>query len=201
MRKIKANAKLAMLFFGMTATGKSYVAQAWAKKWGFPYFNSDIVRKGLAGRDLQGRQEDGIDEGIYTPEFTRQTYDVLLKRAEQTLGTEKGDCVVIDASYGSRSERDRVRDCLEGKCRLFFVHCTCPEEVVRERLAVRAKDQCAVSDGRWDIYLKQKRDFDQPEELEAGQLMPLETNRPLSELLQILERELRSRGEERCLQR
>ncbi len=195
MMKDRDATKRAMLFFGMTATGKSYVAQAWAKKWGCPYFNSDRVRKELAGRDPRSRQEVGIDDGIYAPEFTRRTYDALIHRAEQVLGTDKGERVVIDASYGSRFERDRIRKGLEGKCRLLFVYCICPDEVVRERLALRAQDPSAVSDGRWDIHIKQKRDFVPPDELEDRQLVILETNRPLAVLLRGLEDAMRAREE------
>ncbi len=191
--------KLAMVFFGVTATGKSYVAQAWAKRWGCRYLNSDIVRKELAGRDPGSSQKAAINAGIYAPEFTRRTYDELIRRAEQALLEGTTSCVVLDASYLSRPERDLVRACLEGKCQVIFVHCTCPEEIVKERLAFRANDPHAVSDGRWDIYLKQKKDFAMPAELEeAGRLVTLETNRALPELLQLLEREVCAMGEGVC---
>lgn len=183
-----------LVFFGMTATGKSYVARAWAKKWGCLYLNSDIVRKELAGRDPQSRQQASFNDGIYAPEFTRRTYDELIRRVEQALPEAMTRCVVLDASYQSRQERDRIRARLGGKCRLIFIHCVCPEEVIKQRLAYRAKDPCAVSDGRWDIYLQQKKDFALPAELEAGLLVTLETNGSLPELLRVLEKEISTVG-------
>ena len=37
------------VFFGMTASGKSTLALAWAKRCQAPYYNTDRVRKELAG--------------------------------------------------------------------------------------------------------------------------------------------------------
>jgi len=41
--------KTGYVFFGMVATGKSYLAKAWAERLGGLYLNSDVVRKELAG--------------------------------------------------------------------------------------------------------------------------------------------------------
>ncbi|MDP3479937.1 MAG: AAA family ATPase [Desulfoprunum sp.] len=190
MKRKKRVKKLVMVFFGMTATGKSFVARAWAEKEGNPYFNSDIVRKELAGRAPETRQEADVNAGIYSPAFTRQTYDELIRRAECALLNDETCSVVLDASYQSRLERDLVRLRMEGKYRVFFVHCTCSEEIVKERLALRAEDPHAISDGRWDIYLDQKKKFEMPVELGGEQLMTLETEMALPELLQIVEKKM-----------
>jgi predicted kinase len=39
------------------------------------------------------------------------------------------------------------------------VYCTCPESVAKEWLENRMKSK-SVSDGRWEIYQKQKESFD-----------------------------------------
>lgn len=186
--------KLAMVFFGMTATGKSYIARAWARKWGCLYLNSDVVRKELTGRELPSSQVAALNKGIYAPEFTRRTYDELGQRAEQALVAAQARCIVLDASYQSRRERDLIRKRLEGKCRMIFIHCICPEDVVRQRLAIRAKDPCAVSDGRWEVYLQQKKVFSSPAELGVESFVTLETTRSLADLLQILEKKISAIG-------
>ena len=38
-----------ILFFGLIASGKSTLAKAWAEQKNIPYYNSDVVRKELAG--------------------------------------------------------------------------------------------------------------------------------------------------------
>ena len=65
------------VFMGLIASGKSTLAAAWAKKYTLPYYNSDIVRKKLAGFSANTRQASAFHQGIYSPEMTRKTYDAL----------------------------------------------------------------------------------------------------------------------------
>ena len=113
------------IFFGLIATGKSTVAQAWADRRHLRYYNSDVVRKELAGLAPQSHQRETADQGIYTGEFTAKTYAALLERAEHDLALGKG--VVLDASYQRKTDRDAVRMlahrlgvrlyCILGACR------------------------------------------------------------------------------------
>ena len=150
---------LLVVFLGMIATGKSYLASAWAEQFGLPYYNSDRVRKELAGIRPETGQQEEVDRGIYTPEFSRRTYDALLDRAEAHFKENPAACVVLDGSYQSSAERDLLRTRFENHVRVVFVHCICDEQVVKERLAIRAQDLNAVSDGNWKIYQAQKKRF------------------------------------------
>lgn len=99
--------------------------------------------------------------------------------------------MVFDGSYHLREERDRVRrlaDSLGGGA--LFIHCVCSDDEVGNRLAQRAGDPHAVSDGRWEIYQVQKNLFQPPEELPAAELVTLDTERPVAELLTELTRNL-----------
>ncbi len=150
---------LLLVFFGMIATGKSYLASAWAEQFDLPYYNSDRVRKQLAGIDAETDQQEDVDKGIYTPEFSRRTYDTLIDKAKVHFAENNSACVVLDGSYQSLAERDLVRKQFGGQVRIVFVHCSCSEQVVKERLAIRASDPDAVSDGSWTIYQAQKKRF------------------------------------------
>lgn len=150
---------LLIIFFGMIATGKSYLASAWAKQFDCPYYNSDRIRKELAGITPETSQQEDVDKGIYTPEFSRRTYDALLDYADKHFSLDTQSCVVLDGSYQSRAERDFVRKRFAAQVRIVFVHCSCSERVVKERLAIRADDPDAVSDGNWKIYQDQKGRF------------------------------------------
>jgi uncharacterized protein len=187
--------KRLLVFFGMIATGKSRLASAYAKKWGCAYHNSDIVRKELAGLAAHTRQTNMVDTGIYSSEFSRRTYDALLSRAVSDLDQERHACVVLDGSYQSRSERQLLCRGAGKRHRLVFVHCRCPEAVMKKRMDQRLKNPRAVSDGRWEIYLQQKKRFEMPVELSPGQLVTLDTDRPPAELLSLLEENLRKLDE------
>ncbi|MDA8164960.1 MAG: AAA family ATPase [Desulfobacteraceae bacterium] len=166
------------VFFGLIATGKSALARVWADRHGLAYFNSDVVRKELAGLAPTARRQEAVDKGIYTPDFSARTYDALLAKGEAEIRAGRGG--VLDASYQKRAERERVRALARRLgFPVYFVLCVCPEPVVRERLARRAVDPAAVSDGRWEVYLRQKERFELPTELEPDELVTIETAGPV----------------------
>ena len=172
---------LLVVFFGMIATGKSYLASAWASHHGLPYYNSDRVRKELSGVTPETDQQEAMDKGIYTPEFSRRTYDALIDHGDHHFQADKQACVVLDGSYQSMNERNLLREHFANQVRIVFVHCFCSEKVVRERLQLRASDPDAVSDGNWEIYLTQKKRFHSVTDTE--QVLELDTDAPVEELV------------------
>ncbi|MFZ5775176.1 MAG: AAA family ATPase [Thermodesulfobacteriota bacterium] len=173
------------VFLGLIASGKSTLAQAWAEHRGIRYHNSDVVRKELAGIAPNAPRRESVDQGIYTAEFTARTYGALLSRAEAALTQAPG--VVLDASYQRREDRDAVRGLASRLgARVYFILCLCPEDEMRRRMEARGRDPLAVSDGRWEIYLKQKERFEPPDELPPGELLTVSTDRPVDELVQAL---------------
>jgi len=172
---------LLIVFFGMIATGKSYLASAWAQQFELPYYNSDRVRKELAGISAETNQQEKVDRGIYTPEFSRRTYDTLIAKAKKHFAGDDSACVVLDGSYQSLAERDLLREQFNKEVRILFVYCGCSEQVVKERLAIRASDPDAVSDGNWKIYQAQKKRF---QGLTPGeQAITIDTAAPVEELV------------------
>lgn len=173
---------LLFVFFGLIASGKSTLGQAFAEKNAMRYYNSDVVRKELAGKlAADGRQAE-FDQGIYTKTFTEKTYSELLKQAEKDLGN--GISVILDASYQDPDERLRVRKLAEKMALpLYFVLCLCPEDEMKRRMEIRARDPKAVSDGRWEIYLKQKERYRPPAELPPGSLITIDTTDAVENLL------------------
>lgn len=188
----KAATQLVVVFFGLIASGKSFLAKAWAEKHRYSYYNTDVVRKQLAGLKASESRAEAVGQGLYAPSYTRLTYEAMLTLATQALADPAVAAVVLDGSYQSRGERDRVRKVFEQRTPVAFVWCSCGEEVVKARLAKRAADPDAVSDGRWEIYLHQKETFEYPDELPAGQCRKIDTNEPVGVLLDRLDRVLLS---------
>ncbi len=54
------------------------------------------------------------------------------------------------------------------------------EEETKARLERRRKNRKAVSDGRWEIYLKQMETFDRPEEIPPGRLLQVDTSQTVA---------------------
>ncbi len=175
------------VFFGLIASGKSTLAAEWAGRHQLVHFNSDRIRKELAGLAPTADRQESFDLGIYSSESSRRTYDELLARAEREC--KAGRSVILDASYQSRSERQKVRALADRLgVDLFFVLCNCPEEVTLERLAIRSRDPEAVSDGRPEIYRRQQERFAAPDELGNDELFNLSTVGPVVDLLDQLDR-------------
>jgi len=172
-----------LVFFGLIASGKSTLAEAFAHRRGMLYLNTDRVRKELAGIAATERRPDEHGQGIYNREYTEKTYQAMLDAASGEL--QQGKSIVLDGSYSSRAERARVLECgNRNGAKVCFILCHCSEEETRRRLELRARDPLAVSDGRWDIYLKQKKTFEHPDELTGDQLLILDTEAELEQLLE-----------------
>lgn len=167
--------RMIYIFFGLIASGKSFLAERFAAEHGLPYFNSDRVRKELAGIAPTERRPDGIGQGIYTPELSAKTYQTMLERAEQVLqGGAAG--VILDGTFSIVSGRNEVRGVAKRLgARPLFIFCSCSEEETKRRLEIRAKDPHAVSDGRWEIFIRQRESFAQPDELPKEMLLRLDT--------------------------
>jgi predicted kinase len=176
------------IFFGLIASGKSTLAELFAAAHHFSYYNTDRVRKELAGLAANERRLDELGQGLYSTEFTEKTYQEMLERTEQDL--QQGACgVVLDGSYSRRDDRRKVLDLAASReVDLLFILCTCSDKEVKRRLELRARDPEAVSDGRWEIFVKQKETFEFPDELAPGQLLQLDTEAEPKQLLILLER-------------
>ncbi|MDZ7640690.1 MAG: AAA family ATPase [Desulfurivibrio sp.] len=177
------------VFWGMIATGKSTLAAAWAAELRIRHYNSDVVRKQLAGLDPAARHQEAMERGLYSAEQTRRTYEELQRLAAEEL--QAGRKVILDASYLQRWQRQPV---VELARRLgveyFFIFCDCHDTVKQQRLARRARDPAAVSDGRWEIYLGQRQKFEPATELPAARCLNLDTERPVAELMAELQKAL-----------
>ena len=178
--------KIIAVFFGMTASGKSTLGAAWADRCRAPYYNTDRVRKQLAGIQASAKRPDGVEQGLYTPAFTEATYRAMLDQARKDL-LAGATMVVLDGSYSRRADRDQVRLVAAGMgARCVFFFCTCTEEETRRRLALRAQDPEAVSDGRWEIYLHQQQAFEPPDAKGENDCLRLNTQQPVEAMLQWL---------------
>lgn len=172
-----------VVFFGMIASGKSTLGKAWAALHRAPYYNTDRVRKELAGLQPTDRRPEAADQGIYAIGFTDKTYQAMLKRAATNFS--RGEVmVVLDGSYGRRKDREAVRRMADAAgVRCVFILCTCSEGEVQRRLALRARNPEAVSDGRWEIYLRQRDIFELPDAAEEADFLRINTERQIGALL------------------
>ncbi len=148
-----------MLFIttGLVGTGKTTLAQALAQRLGLVVISSDVTRKQLAGIPVTEHRFEEFDSGIYSPQFSRVTYDKMFSKAKDILSD--GGSVIIDASFIKAEERLKAKRLAEEMGADFFIiECTLDEESIKQRLAQRLRRE-TTSDGRWEIYTPQKKAF------------------------------------------
>ncbi len=144
-----------IIFYGTIASGKSKNGRYFSHKYAARYLNSDVVRKELAGINPTDRVLDGYNEGLYSEDMTKKVYESLAEISN--LSMENRRMVVVDASFSKRSYLKIFLSKFKGKP--YKVRCFAPDNVVYERLSKRFEKE-SVSDGRPEIYEKQKRDFE-----------------------------------------
>ena len=146
---------------GHIGSGKSTVATFLNEYTGFSVWNSDVVRKELAGLSPTARGGGAYQAGIYTAAMTQRTYAALARSAEEELSAGRG--VIIDASCRQPAHRRLFRSVAEGcEVPVFFLECQARAHVVEPRLKARAQrtqGEAVVSDATWETALQHQADF------------------------------------------
>ncbi len=173
---------------GLMGTGKSFLADRLARYLDARIIQTDVLRKEMLGIDSSERHYENFEEGIYSAETTRKTYEAALERAEAFIAA--GESVILDASFRSRRDRGRARESARrAGAGFFIVECLCPESTVRERLEKRTTQSGQASDGRWELYETQKKSFEAVEEIESGEHVRADTSlHPDACLFNVLEK-------------
>lgn len=179
-----------MMISGLTGSGKSTLARALSDRIGIPSLNSDVVRKSLAGRIR--RHNTAYGEGIYSATMTEKTYAKLARMADKDLAEKHA--VIVDATF-LRSEQRRkfLRIAQKYGLPLLVIHCTACDDVTRERLMRRQAQGEDVSEGRWEVYLEQKKIVQPVDEIDDSSRLELNTEGPLEWLIAACEKFLRHR--------
>ena len=163
---------------GLMGTGKTSLAAALAERLPAATFNSDPIRKELAGLDPEARQPERWGAGIYGEAATRRTYDELHRRARAELVT--GRTVILDASYRDAAWRHEARALArEAGAEFLLLETRCPDPTVRDRL--RARDG-GPSDGRVELIEAQRAGYQAPDEIPSGLRIEVDTSAPLPEV-------------------
>ncbi len=173
---------------GLTGSGKSTLARELTRRLGVGTISSDATRKALVG--AAGRTDNlAYEEGIYHPSVTQKTYAKMADEAEKLLLRRQG--VILDGTFHRRAQREAIaRLAAKHRAPLAVIHCQSAEEVVEQRLKRRAADGQDLSDGRWEIYLRQKTALEPFEEVSRSAYLPLHTEADVSELRKQVESSL-----------
>jgi aminoglycoside phosphotransferase family enzyme/predicted kinase len=161
---------------GLMGVGKSAVAVELAAKLGAVLLRSDELRRELTGREITEKREDPFNQGSYSPEISRRTYDLLLERAAAPLAS--GKTVIADASFARQEDRDRFRR-MAGKAGVPFLilFMECSRQKALARLDRRQALGTDPSEGRRGLYSRQAATFHPLPE--TGEVIRVDTGGPI----------------------
>jgi aminoglycoside phosphotransferase family enzyme/predicted kinase len=146
LQHLRAGAVRLVLVGGTPATGKTTLAGALADDLGAVLLSTDHVRKELAGLDPRSAAAAAYQQGIYSSDWTENTYAEVVRRARRLL--QRGETVVLDASWNRARHRDAARTLAAGtRSDLVELRCAAAAATVAARLAGRtggASDADAV---------------------------------------------------------
>lgn len=156
---------------GLMGSGKSTLTAQLAFELGIASFNSDEVRKQLAGLSPCTPVRDAFGGGLYDRQSTEATYAELRRLAESQL--QNGSSVIIDASFMHKNQRTPfILLAKRLSVPLVILHVVCSETELKRRLHERETEATSVSDGRVELLALQAAGFEAPDETE-GTLIPL----------------------------
>lgn len=159
---------------GVSGSGKSTLARELAQILAAPSYESDTVRKQLAGVEPHSRQASDPGQGLYGPEMSQRTYAHLLEQAELQLA--RGRTVILDATYQRREHRRAARAVAERSGAAFrVIHCDAEDALIRERILRREDDPLRTSDAGLAVYLAQREHFEPVAELRTDEAIEVDT--------------------------
>lgn len=127
---------LLVISHGLSGSGKTRLTESLIAPLGAIRIRSDLERKRLLDLPALARTDSPIGGGLYAPEISTQTYDVLLQAARAAL--EAGFNCIVDAAFLGRAQRKPFIDLARRlDAGIAILDCTAEESVLRDRIERR----------------------------------------------------------------
>jgi len=151
---------------GLPGTWKTETSEEISKIKGYPILRSDLIRlEVLKGQDI-------FDEKVASDMSKRMAvYDETFRRADKLL--EKGDSVIIDATFVTQSLRRRAAEIAAKHDKtLVILETHCPQEVAIARILRRSKENYESNALTEQAYLNNKEKFEKVDIDDLKRLYP-----------------------------
>ena len=158
---------------GLSASGKSTVAQQLVDATGMIRIRSDVERKRLffMPLTLNAKASHKIDAGIYSPQASLQTYSKLIELVSLVINA--GYSVIVDAAFLKYEQRVPFRRLAESLGIAYTIlQVSAPEEILRQRIVEKRHD---VSDADLAVLEHQIVNWQPPHEDEKNSTLHINT--------------------------
>jgi len=151
---------------GLPGTWKTETSEEVSRIKGYPILRSDLIRLEV----LKG--ENIFDEKVGSDMSKRtMVYDETFRRADEVL--EKGDSVIIDATFVTQALRRRAAEVASKHNKTFVILETrCPQEVAIARILRRTKESYESNALTEQAYLNNERRFEKVDVDDLKRLYP-----------------------------
>ena len=151
---------------GLPGTWKTETSEEISRIKGYPILRSDLIRLEVL------KDEDIFDEKVASDMSKRtRVYDETFRRADEAL--EKGDSVILDATFVTQSLRRRAAGIAAKHNKAFVILQThCPQEVSIARILRRSIETYESNALTEQAYLNNKRKFEEVDLDDLKQLYP-----------------------------
>jgi predicted kinase len=148
-------ARVLLISCGLPGTWKTETSEEISRIKGFPILRSDLIRLEVL------KDEDIFDEKIASDMSKRtMVYDEIFRQANEAL--EKGDSVILDATFVTQSLRKRAAEIAVKHNKTFVILQThCPQEVAVARILRRTQENYESNALTEQAYLNNKKRFEE----------------------------------------
>jgi predicted kinase len=159
-------ADVLLITCGLPGTWKSETSEKISRIKGYPILRSDLIRLEV----LKG--ENIFDEKVASDMSKRtMVYDETFRRADEVL--EKGDSVIIDATFVTQSLRRRAAEiAAKHNKTLVILQTHCPQEVAIARILKRTQEDYESNALTEKAYLNNKKKFEKVDVDDLKRLYP-----------------------------
>ena len=151
---------------GLPGTWKTETSEEISRIKGYPILRSDLIRLEVL------KDEDIFDEKVASDMSKRtMVYNETFRRADEAL--EKGDSVILDATFVTQSLRRRAAEIAAGRNKTLVVLQThCPQEVAIARILRRTQEDYQSNALTEQAYLNNKKKFEEVDMDDLKRLYP-----------------------------
>ncbi|MFI5305240.1 MAG: AAA family ATPase [Nitrospiria bacterium] len=163
-----------LLMSGFSGAGKSVTAERISQAGDAIWIRTDIERKRIANRPSESKTDSRLEEGIYTPGVTQQTYDRIGYHAESLL--KEGYSVILDGTFLLRNQRMLMSNIAQKiKVPYLILNCTVPDSELRKRIVMRKEEGIDPSEADLNVLERQIIKFEPYSNEERPHVLTLNT--------------------------
>ena len=159
-------AGILLITCGLPGTWKTETSEEISKIKGYPILRSDLIR-------LEVLKDDDIFDEKIASDMSKRTmvYDETFRRADKAL--EKGDSIILDATFVTQSLRRRAAEVAAKHNKTFVILQThCPQEAAIARILRRTQEDYESNALTEQAYLNNKKKFEEVDMDDLKRLYP-----------------------------